>query len=90
MSGGTAYRTHSQSARGIGKAARSDQAVAPGRVGSAWGSYHGRPRRVSIWVQKIVVELAGTVLQTQVKVGGRGYGRGEVCRPSEEDVTMQT
>jgi hypothetical protein len=58
------------------------QAAIHGPYGIGIGSYQGRPRRVSIAVQKLDAELAGMAPRVQVKVGGKGHGRGQVCGPS--------
>ena len=56
--------------------AQDQVATALSRLGMR--NYNGRPRSVSIAVQKLDAELAGMAPRVQVKIGGKGHGRGKV------------
>ena len=56
--------------------AQDQAAAALSRLGM--GAHHGRARSVSIAVQKLDAELAGMTPRMQVKIGGKGHGRGKV------------
>jgi len=56
--------------------AQDQAAAALSRLGMR--AYHGRARSVSIAVQKLDAELAGMTPRMQVKIGGKGHGRGKV------------
>jgi hypothetical protein len=56
--------------------AQDQVATALSRLGMR--TYNGRPRSVSIAVQKLDAELAGMAPRVQVKIGGKGHGRGNV------------
>lgn len=47
------------------------------QCGIGMGPYQGRPRSVSIAVQKLGAQFSGPVLQTQAKAFVRGHGRGK-------------
>lgn len=56
--------------------AQDQVATALSRLGAR--ADHGRARSVSIAVQKLDAELARTTPRVQVKIGGKGHGRGKV------------
>ncbi len=62
------------------------QNKAAARCGLGMGAYQGRARSVSIAVQKLDAEFAGAAQRMQVKVGGKGHGRGKVRGPPSETV----
>jgi len=62
--------------------AQDQVATALSRLGMR--TYHGRPRSVSIAVQRLDAELAGMAPRMQVKIGGKGHGRGKVRGPVRE------
>jgi len=61
----------------------SPETLSPAPVSHAarMGAYQGCASSMSIVVQKLDAEFAGAVPWVQVKVSGKGHGRGKVCDP---------